>query len=87
MTVVSSCDGVMGAEERLNAKSGYGYLKIVCSEMKLDGSRSAFHSKYKKKWPPVNQRALVSADNDRLLAPDNKGLIFLLGQHLAANAF
>ena len=35
MTVVSSCDGVMGAEERLNAKSGYGYLKIVCSEMKI----------------------------------------------------
>jgi hypothetical protein len=24
----------MGAEERLNAKSGYGYLKIVCGEMK-----------------------------------------------------
>jgi hypothetical protein len=55
--------------------------------MTLHGSRSAFHNKYKKKWPPVNQRALVSADNDRLLAPDNKGLIFLLGQHLAANAF
>ena len=34
MTVVSNCDGVMGAEERLNAKSGYGYLKIVCREMK-----------------------------------------------------
>jgi hypothetical protein len=35
MTVVSNCDGVMGAEERLNTKSGYGYLKIVCSEMNL----------------------------------------------------
>jgi hypothetical protein len=27
MTVVSSCDGVMGAEERCGAKSGYDFAK------------------------------------------------------------
>jgi len=31
MSVVSSCDGVMGVEERLSAESGYTSRKIVGS--------------------------------------------------------
>jgi hypothetical protein len=31
MSVVSSCDGVMGVEERLSAESGYASRKIVGS--------------------------------------------------------
>jgi hypothetical protein len=38
-----------------------------------------FNTDTKGNGSPVNQRALISADIDWLLAPD-KGLVFLLGQ-------
>jgi hypothetical protein len=42
----------MGAEERLNAKNGYGYLKIVCSEMKLGWRLERISVRVQKELPP-----------------------------------
>jgi hypothetical protein len=56
----------MGAEERLNTKSGYGYLKIVCSEMKIGWQLERISVRVQKEMAAgkLRTRDLKFADND-----------------------